>query len=192
MLPIVHLQRTTPPLPHPQSKFMSKWNLIQPLQREIYRTPTFLSQIFLSGANLFGHVSHFIEFVRVCLACQHFDFNSADWFSDNLDVSSSWYLRTTGKELNHSFQQTLVGQEHVTNPYDRLHVRLITCKTCGPQYVESTETKFRMKFNNHKTGIKHHGNLDHVQRDQDDLMYKHFWGGGTSRMGGYPILYCQS
>ena len=78
----------------------------------------------------------------------------------------------------------------MTKPYDRLHVRLITCKTCGPQYVESTETKFRMKFNNHKTGIKHHGNLDHVQRDQDDLMYKHFWGGGDITDGriSNPIL----
>ena len=24
----------------------------------------------------------------MCLACQHFDFNSADWFSDNLHLSS--------------------------------------------------------------------------------------------------------
>ena len=23
-----------------------------------------------------------------------------------------------------------------------------------------------------------HVNLDYVQRDQDDLIYKHFWGGG--------------
>ena len=155
---------------------MNKWNLIQPLQREIYRTPTLISQIFLSGAKLIGHVSHSTEFFRMCLACQHFDFNSAYWFSDNLPVSSSWYLRTMGKEFNHSFQQTLVGQEHVTNPYDRLHGRLITCKTCGPQYVGSTKTKFRMRFNNHKTGIRRPGNLDHVQRDQDDFIYKHFWG----------------
>ena len=42
--------------------------------------------------------------------------------------------------------------------------------------VGSTKTKFRMRFNNHKTGIRRHGNLDHVQRDQDDLIYKHFWG----------------
>ena len=30
-----------------------------------------------------------IELVRMCLACQHFDFNSADWISDNLHVMSS-------------------------------------------------------------------------------------------------------
>ena len=29
----------------------------------------------------------------MCLACQHFDFNSADWISDNLHVISRQYLR---------------------------------------------------------------------------------------------------
>ena len=33
-------------------------------------------------------VSHSTELVRMCLACQHFDFNSADWISDNLHVIS--------------------------------------------------------------------------------------------------------
>ena len=65
----------------------------------------------------------------------------------------------------------------MTNPNDRLHGRLITCKTCGPQYDGSKKTKFRMRFNNHKTSIRRHGNLDYVQRDQDDLIYMHFWGG---------------
>ena len=37
--------------------------------------------------------------VRMCLACQHFDLNSADWISDNLHVISSRYLRTRGKEF---------------------------------------------------------------------------------------------
>ena len=31
-------------------------------------------------------------------------------------MSSTWYLRTTGKEFNSSFQQTFVEQEPVTNP----------------------------------------------------------------------------
>ena len=48
-----------------------------------------LSLRFSSGANIFGHVSHSTELVRVCLACQHFDFNSADWISDNLLLISS-------------------------------------------------------------------------------------------------------
>ena len=40
-------------------------------------------------AKLFGHVSHSTELVRMCLACQHFDFNGADWISDNLHVIPS-------------------------------------------------------------------------------------------------------
>ena len=48
-----------------------------------------LSPRFSSGAKIFGHVSHSTELVRMCLACQHFDFNSADWISDNLHVISS-------------------------------------------------------------------------------------------------------
>ena len=38
---------------------------------------------------IFGHVSHSTELVRMCLASQHFDFNSADWTSGNLHVMSS-------------------------------------------------------------------------------------------------------
>ena len=64
-------------------------------------------------AKLVGHVSHSTELVRMCLACQHFDSNSADWFSDNLHVSSSWYLRTMGKERNPSIQQTFAGHKSV-------------------------------------------------------------------------------
>ena len=36
ILPFVQLQRTTPPLPHPQNTSMSKWHLVQPLQRETH------------------------------------------------------------------------------------------------------------------------------------------------------------
>ena len=55
----------------------------------------------------------------MCLACQHIDFNNTDWFSDNLHVSFSWYLRTMGKEFNHSIQQMFVvgvRQERVMSP----------------------------------------------------------------------------
>ena len=43
ILPFVQLQRTTPPLLHPQNNLMSKWHLIHPLQKEIYKTPTLIS-----------------------------------------------------------------------------------------------------------------------------------------------------
>ena len=90
--------KVTPPLHHPKNNFMSKWHLIQPLHREITKNQR-LSPWFSSGAKIFGHVSHSIELARMCLACQQFDFNSADWISGNVHVISRWYLRTMGKEF---------------------------------------------------------------------------------------------
>ena len=87
---------------------MSKWHLIQPLQREIYQTPTL---IVLSGAKLFGHVSCSTELVRImCLVCQHFDFNSADWFSDNLHASSCWFCKQWERNLATQFSRCLWGR----------------------------------------------------------------------------------
>lgn len=45
---------------------------------------------------------------RACtsyMVCQHFDFNSANWFTNNLHMSSSWYLQTIGKELTVCFSR---------------------------------------------------------------------------------------
>ena len=42
-----------------------------------------------SGAKTFGRVTHSTELVSKCLACPHFDINSADWISDDLHVISS-------------------------------------------------------------------------------------------------------
>ena len=42
ILPFVQSYKVTPPLHHPKNNFMSKWHLIQPLQREIYKNPTFI------------------------------------------------------------------------------------------------------------------------------------------------------
>ena len=82
------------------------------------------------------------ELVRMCLACQHFDFNSADWFSNNVDVSSSWYLRRMGKEFDHSFQHTLVHEAGTrdeplrTSAWEATKQRkqsyAITCNPCRP------------------------------------------------------------
>ena len=46
----------------------------------------------------------------MCLACQHFDFNSADWISDNLHVISSRYLQTMGKEFIFQFSRHSWGR----------------------------------------------------------------------------------
>ena len=48
------------------------------------------SHTFVQRAKLFGHVS--ITLYRAstsCLACQHFDLNSTNWFSDSQHMSSS-------------------------------------------------------------------------------------------------------
>ena len=133
---------------------MSKWHLIQPLQREIYQTPTL---IVLSEAKLFRQVSCSTEFVRImCLVCQHFDFNSADWFSDNLHASSRWFCKQWERNLATQFSRcswgrmvcyTAVfsvdtlrsssfvgrsvasGQERLTNPWERLRGRLWVRRT---------------------------------------------------------------
>ena len=72
--------------------------------------------MFSSGAKIFGHVSHSTELVRMCLACQHFDFNSADWIFDNLHVISSWYLRTMGKEFIFRFSRRSWGRNAWRTP----------------------------------------------------------------------------
>ena len=63
-------------------------------ERNIQKANALISPIFTSGAKIFGQVSHSTELVRMCLACQHIDYNSADWISDNLQGISSRHLRT--------------------------------------------------------------------------------------------------
>ena len=113
--PFVQLQRTIASLPHQKNTLMSNWHLIQHLQRKICKNWTFISYILVRGKTLWSHNTHY-RACTSCLACQHFDFNSTDWFSHNLHMSSSWYLWTMGKESNQLFQQTFVEQKHATNP----------------------------------------------------------------------------
>ena len=53
-------------------------------------------------------------------------------------------------------------------------VYLISCSRCGVQYVGSTITKFRMRFNNHKSRINKHASLSMASRAKDDKIYQHF------------------
>ena len=57
-------------------------------------------------------------------------------------------------------------------------VYLITCKKCSLQYVGSTVTKFRLRFNNHKSRIRRHETLRQAEKGVDDLLYRHFWSEG--------------
>ena len=103
ILPFVQLQHTIASLPHQKNTLMSNWHLIQHLQRQICKNWTFISYILVRGKTLWSHNTHY-RACTSCLAGQHFDFNSTDWFSHNLHMSSSWYLWTMGKEFNHLFQ----------------------------------------------------------------------------------------
>ena len=53
-------------------------------------------------------------------------------------------------------------------------VYLISCKVCGLQYVGSTTTKLRLRFNNHKSRLRAHAKMSAANRGGDDLIYKHF------------------
>ena len=58
------------------------------------------------------------------------------------------------------------------------HPLLITCKVCGLQYVGSTSTKFRLRFNNHKSRLRAHSRKSNIDKESDDFVYKHFHGPG--------------
>ena len=53
-------------------------------------------------------------------------------------------------------------------------VYLISCKICGLQYVGSTATKFRLRFNNHKRRLRAHSKMAAANKNKDDTIYKHF------------------
>ena len=57
-------------------------------------------------------------------------------------------------------------------------VYLLSCKVCHAQYIASTTTKFRLRFNNHKAHFRAHSRLSIEVRNKDDLLYRHFFGPG--------------
>ena len=57
-------------------------------------------------------------------------------------------------------------------------VYLITCKVCGTQYVGSTTTTFRFRFNNHRSRINAHLKLSSENKRNDDFLYQHFHSSG--------------
>ena len=46
----------------------------------------------------------------------------------------------------------------------------MSCEVFHAQYVWSTRTKFRLRFNNHKSRFKAHSRLSVDRRDKDDLV----------------------
>ena len=57
-------------------------------------------------------------------------------------------------------------------------VYLISCKVCGFQYVGSTTTKFRLRFNNHKSRLRAHSRMSAVNKESNNLIYKQFYSHG--------------
>ena len=53
-------------------------------------------------------------------------------------------------------------------------IYLLPCSKCSKQYVGSTITKFRTRFNNHKSRLSAHKRLSASNKALDDLVYKHF------------------
>ena len=53
-------------------------------------------------------------------------------------------------------------------------VFFMCCKVCSFQYVGSTLTKFRLRFNNQKSRLRAHVKLSDCNEERDDLLYKQF------------------
>ena len=81
--------------------------------------------------------------------------------------SFSSHVTSTSYTINHSLDCN-----------SRNVVYLISCKVCGFQYVGSTTTKFRLRFNNHKSRLRAHSKMSAANKESDDLVYRHFYGPG--------------
>ena len=66
-------------------------------------------------------------------------------------------------------------------------VYLVTCKKCALQYVGSTITNFRLRFNNHKSRIRKHEKLAQAEKLADDLLYRHFCSEGHNGLSDVKI-----
>ena len=65
-------------------------------------------------------------------------------------------------------------------------VYLITCQKCSLQYVGSTVTKFRLRFNN-KSRIRRHKRMGPAEKERDDITYQHFWSEGHNGLSDTRI-----
>ena len=52
---------------HPKNNFMSKWHLLQPLQREIRKKPTLISYILVRSKNLWSRITLYRACTLVCV-----------------------------------------------------------------------------------------------------------------------------
>ena len=66
ILPFVQSYKVTAPLHHPNSNLMSKWHLIQPLKREIYKKPTLIYYILVRSKKSLV-MYHTLQSLCVCV-----------------------------------------------------------------------------------------------------------------------------
>ena len=67
-------------------------------------------------------------------------------------------------------------------------VYMLICRVCGLQYVGSTITSFRSRFNNHKNRINFHSKASDSDKDKDDLIYKHFCSEGHHGVSDIEVM----
>ena len=81
-----------------------------------------------------------------------------------------------------SFSSKVTGTSYAINHRldcnSRNVVYLVSCKVCGLQYVGSTTSKFRLRFNNHKSRLRAHSKMSDANKMGDDLIYRHFYSQG--------------
>ena len=82
-----------------------------------------------------------------------------------LRVGRTFRSKTNGKEFSINYN---------LNCNSKNVVYLITCKICGIQYVGSTTSTFRFRFNNHRSRINAHLNLSSENKRNDDFLHRHF------------------
>ena len=77
-----------------------------------------------------------------------------------------------------NFKSNVTGRSYVINSRMDCNtdhvIYLLSCSKCSKQYVGSTITKFRTRFNNHKSRLSAHKRLSASNKALDDLVYKHF------------------
>ena len=76
------------------------------------------------------------------------------------------FVVDTGEFVSQTNKKTFKIKSASLNCNSSNVVYLFTCKTCGKQYVGSTTTKFRTRFNNYKQAEKYFnsGNVDKIQQ----------------------------
>ena len=95
---------------------------------------------------------------------------------DSVAVGDKFKNNAEGRSffINHRFDCDSEGVKY-----------LISCNICGLQYVGSTITSFRLRFNNHKSSLNRYG------RGQTNVagqhLYAHFFGEGHSGLSDLSV-----